>query len=69
MAFQPQSTRGNDRIDTHPIPPNSFIATAVDLAMMAATQRNRKLIANFAAKRLWLRKPQMMSVCRAATAD
>ena len=52
MAFQPQGTRGNDRINAQLFPPCRFIATAVDLAMMAATQGNRELVADFAAKRL-----------------
>jgi hypothetical protein len=52
MTFQPQGTRGNGRIDAHLFPPRRFIATAVDLAMMAATQGNRELVADFAAKRL-----------------
>jgi len=51
MAFQPQGTRGNGRIDAQLSPPCHFIATAVDLAMMATTQGNRELIADFAAKR------------------
>jgi hypothetical protein len=52
MAFQPQSTRENGRINAHLFPPCRFIATAVDLAMMATTQRDCELIADFAAKRL-----------------
>jgi hypothetical protein len=51
MAFQPQGTRGNGRINAHLFPPCRFIATAVDLAMMATTQGDRELIADFAAKR------------------
>jgi hypothetical protein len=51
MAFQPQGTSGNGGINAHLFPPCRFIATAVDLAMMATTQRNRELIADFAAKR------------------
>jgi hypothetical protein len=51
MAFQPQGTRGNGRIDAHLFPPCRFIATAVDFAMMATTQGDRELIADFAAKR------------------
>jgi hypothetical protein len=69
MAFQPQGTRGNGRINAHLFPPRHFIATAVDLAMMATTQGDRELIADFAAERPRLRKSQMMSVCRAAAAD
>jgi len=60
MAFQPQHTSRNGRINTHLFPPVRFIATAVDLAMMATTQGDRELIAD---------KSQMMGVRRAATAD
>jgi hypothetical protein len=69
MAFQPQGTSGNGRIEAHLFPPCRFIATAVDLAMMATTQRDSEFIADFAAKRPRLRKSQMMSVRRAAAAD
>jgi hypothetical protein len=69
MAFQPQGTRENGRINAQLFPPCRFIATAVDLAMMATTQGDCELIADFAAKRPRLRKPQMMSICRAAAAD
>jgi hypothetical protein len=51
MAFQPQGTSGNGRINAGFFPPCRFIATVVDLAMMATTQWDRKLIADFAAKR------------------
>jgi len=51
MAFQPQGTSGNGRINAGLSPPCSFIATAVNLAMMATTQRHSELIADFAAKR------------------
>jgi hypothetical protein len=69
MAFQPQGTSGNDRIKARLFPPCCFIATAVKLAMMAATQWDCELIADFAAKRPWLRKSQMMSIRWAAAAD
>jgi hypothetical protein len=51
MAFQPQGTSGNGWINADLFPPCHFIATAVDLAMMATTQGDRELIADFAAKR------------------
>jgi hypothetical protein len=69
MALQPQGTSGNGRINARLFPPVRFIATAVDLAMMTATQGDREFITHFAAKRPRLRKLQMMSVCRAAAAD
>jgi hypothetical protein len=52
MTLQPQGTSGNGRIDTRLFPPCHFIATAVDFSMMAATQGDRELIADLAAKRL-----------------
>ena len=51
MAFQPQDTSGNDRINARLFPPCCFIATAVKLAMMATAQGYSELIADFAAKR------------------
>jgi hypothetical protein len=50
MTFQPQGTSWNSRIKAGLFPPFRFIARAVDFSMMAATQRNRVLIANFAAE-------------------
>ena len=51
MAFQPQGTSSSGWIDARPFSPCRFIAATVDLAMMATTQRDRELIADFAAKR------------------
>jgi hypothetical protein len=51
MTLQPQDTGGNGRINARPFPPCRFIATAVNFAMMAATQWDRELIADFAAER------------------
>jgi hypothetical protein len=50
MAFQPQGTSGIGRINPRLFPPRCFIATAVKLAMMAATQWDRELIADLATK-------------------
>ena len=46
-----------------------FIATAMDLAMMAPAQRHGELIADFAAERAVLREAQMVGVCRPAPAN
>jgi hypothetical protein len=51
MTYQPQGASQNGRIDTRFFPPCRFIATAMDFSMMAATQGDRELIADFAAKR------------------
>jgi hypothetical protein len=69
MTYQPQGASQNGRIDTSLFPPYRFIATAVNFSMMAATQWDCELIADFAAKRPWLRKSQMMSIRWAAAAD
>jgi hypothetical protein len=69
MTLQPQNTGGNGRINACLFPPCRFIATAVDFSMMAATQGDRELIADFAAKRPRLRKSQMMGVRWPAAAD
>jgi hypothetical protein len=51
MCLQPEHTSRGVRVDTGSVPPRRFITTAMDLAMMASTQRNGKLVADFAAKR------------------
>jgi hypothetical protein len=51
MTYQPQGASQNGRIDTGLFPPYRFIATAVNFSMMAATQGDCELIADFAAKR------------------
>jgi hypothetical protein len=51
MAFQPQGAGGKGRINARLFPPCRFIATAVNLPMMATTQGHSELIADFAAKR------------------
>jgi hypothetical protein len=51
MTYQPQGASQNGRINARLFPPGRFIATAVNLSMMAATQGDRELIADFAAKR------------------
>jgi hypothetical protein len=35
-------------VDTEPVPPCGFIATAVDLAMVSAAERQGELVAHFA---------------------
>ena len=41
----------------------------MDLAMVASAEGHGELIADFTAERWYLRKPQMMRVCRASAAD
>ncbi len=62
MRFEPQHAGGGGRIDASLLPPRRFVAAAMDLAMMAAAERHGELIADLAAKRLMLSKPQMMGI-------
>jgi hypothetical protein len=56
MGFQPKGARGDSRIDTGFLPPCGFIATAMNLAVMAPAQRYGELVTDLAAKRRRLRK-------------
>jgi hypothetical protein len=44
MSFKPQGARRDNRIDTSLPPSSDFITTTMDLAVMSATERDRKLI-------------------------
>jgi hypothetical protein len=43
-GFKPQGARRDNRIDTSLPPSSDFITTTMDLAVMSATERDRKLI-------------------------
>ena len=62
MRLEPQRPRGDSRIDPGFTPPCGFIAAAVNLAMVAAAQRDGELIADLAAERAALREPQVMGI-------
>jgi hypothetical protein len=49
MRLQPQRTGSDGRINAGIFPQCGFIATAMDLAMMAPAQRHGELIADLAA--------------------
>jgi hypothetical protein len=69
MCLQPESAGGGNRIDTRFVPPSRFVATAMDLTVVSATERDSKFVADLAAKCRWLREPQVMGVGRPATTD
>jgi hypothetical protein len=50
MGLKPQHSSHSRRINPELAPPRGFIAAAVDRAMVSATQRDRELIADLAAK-------------------
>ena len=69
MSLEPQDASGARRIDPDLLPPDRFIATAMHFAMVAATERDRELIADLAPQRRALREPQMMGVAGLTTAN
>src|SRR5215472_10294333 len=69
MRLQPQAASRGGWVDTSLGPPHRFITTAMNLAMVPATERDRELVANLAAERRRLGKAQMMGIGGAAAAD
>ena len=57
MGFKPERACNRNWIYSHLPPPRVFIAAAMDLAMVHATQRHRELVADLAAERMRLREP------------
>ena len=57
------------RINPGIFPPRSFVAAAVNLAMVSSTKRDGELIADLAPKRPVLRKTQVMGIGGSATAN
>jgi hypothetical protein len=55
MRLKPKRTGSTGRINASIFPPSDFIATAMDLAMMAAARRHGELIADLAPERAVLR--------------
>ena len=66
MRLQPQRAGGDGWIDTGLFPPCGFITTAMDLAMMAAAQRDDEFVAHLAPERTMLREPKVMRIRRLA---
>ena len=69
MRLQPQAASRGGWIDTSLVPPHRFIATAMNLTMVSATERDRELVADLAAERRCLGKAQMMGIGGAPAAD
>ena len=69
MRVQPQGARRGGWIDTGLVPPRRFIATAMNLTMVSATERDRELVADLAAERRCLGKAQVMGIGGAAAAN
>jgi len=69
MGLKPKCAGSRKRIYPGVPPPRPFIAAAMDLTVMRATERHREFIAHFATERTRLREPQMMRIRRPATAN
>ena len=65
----PQPVRNSDCVDASGRPPCRLVATAMDFAMMPATERHNKLIADLATERPWLGKAKMVRVGWHTTAN
>ena len=69
MRFEPECAGCADGICAGPLPPSRFVATAMDLAMMAAAKRHGEFVAYFPAKCAVLTETQMMRIRRCAAAN
>ena len=69
MGLKPKCAGSRKRVYSRLSPPQSFIAAAMDLAVVRATQRHRELVADLAAKGWRLCKLQVVSVSGNPTAD
>src|SRR5580658_6051783 len=69
MGLEPQHPGCNGWIDAGVSPPSGFLATAVDLAMVSAAQRDGELIADLAPQRPALGKSQVMGIRGLSAAD
>jgi hypothetical protein len=57
MRFKPERAGSRKRIYSRLPPPQSFIAAAVGLTVVRATERHRKFVAYLAPESTRLRKP------------
>ncbi len=62
MCLQPQGAGRSRWVNASRLPPCRFVATAMQLAMMAAAERHCELVADLATECLPLDKAQMMRV-------
>jgi hypothetical protein len=62
MRLEPQRAGRHGRIYSYLQPPGGFVATAMYFAMVPATQRDDKLIADLSTECPGLGEAQMMSV-------
>src|SRR5262249_33094868 len=68
-ALTPQFLRDRESVDASLLPPLRLVARAVQGAVMQSANRNRELVAHFAANGAQLGKAEVMCVARPAAAD
>src|SRR6516165_12556693 len=69
MGLQPKHASRSGRIDTGLVPPNGFVAAAMNFAVMSSAKGNRKLIAYLPTEGRRLCKTEMMRIGGTAAAD
>ena len=69
MRLLPELPRDAQRVYSKFIPPDRFVSCLVQLPMMAAAERDRKLVAHLDAERARLCEAEMVGVTRLAPAD
>jgi hypothetical protein len=57
VGFKPECAGSRKWVCSSVLPPQSFIAAAMDLTVVRAAERHRKLVAHFAPERTRLREP------------
>jgi hypothetical protein len=62
MLLQPQRAGWDGRIDTGLLPPSGFIATAMDLTVVTAAQRDGELVADFSTECPTLRVSEVVGI-------
>ena len=68
MGLIPKPIGDFQRVDVKVLPPGDFVAALMELAVMAATQWDGELVADFEAQGSRLGKPQMVGIARLASA-
>ena len=66
LSLLPELQGERHRVDLVRMPPSSFVALSVELAMVDTTERNRELIADLAAEGAGLSKAEMVRIARGA---
>ena len=69
MCFEPEPTRGVDRLDAGSRPPIDLLAGPMQLPMMPAAEWDRELVADLETEPAGLRETQMMGIAGLASAD